>query len=93
MSCCCQTKRKFETGCCGWAPNMVDYPLSVVQVVAGYNSYQRAQVNRVAAKRAAYAREDEDRLSAYFNRRGPLFGRINAGGFDQPDQANWDGDQ
>lgn len=90
MSCCCQAKRKFEAGCCGWAPNMYSYPLSVVVPVAGY---QRARVNAVAARRAAYSFQDEDRLGAYFNRRGPLFGRVNAGGFDQPDQANWDGDQ
>jgi len=71
---------------------MYEFPLSAVPVF-GYSSYQRARVNAVAARRAAYARDDEDRLSAYFNRRGPLFGRVNAGGFDQPDQANWDGAQ
>lgn len=94
---CCQGSRRFCCHGCGWAPEKYDYPVSDVRY-SGYHAYRQAQAAAAMARNAVYARpryhyDEVDRLAAFYGRRDPLFGRTNAGGFDQPDQANWDGDQ
>jgi len=107
VSCgCCTERRRFNCGSCGWAPNKCDYPLSnpaygghvrrdaVVAVSHANRAYNRYN-NRGAYGRNGLGFGDVDRFADFYGYGywDYLRGRVNAGGFDQPDQQNWDGDE
>lgn len=56
---------------------------------SGIRPYYRYSDARIRAERLFR----DTRLDRYYSALDPLRGRIFAGGFDQPDLQNWDGDQ
>lgn len=102
MSCCTEQKQRFIQNY-GWTPNKYDYQQSNPSV-ATCRCHAHPSSHVTNARGGAWNRSPNyshnpqnyyvhDRTAEYYGRREPLFGRINAGGYDQPNPWNEDGDQ
>lgn len=106
MSCGCGGERqKFNRCGATWAPNKYDYQVSDPSVRV-YNDDCHRQVHRPAHRAEPHTRAyvvhsnrhnhgdcHRSRRELYFGFRDPLYGRVNAGGYDQAGYWNDDGDQ